>query len=642
MNAPIPVTAVAVPTIAVDAIVASPSNPRKSFDETYLAELAESIKEHGLIQPITVRPLPLDHFFKFNQQNPDRDPSSLTPSFEIVVGECRWRAAKLAGLTEIPAFWRELDDKQVLEIQVIENLQRRDVHPIEEADGYLQLMRVHGYTADEIAEKIGKSRSYVYARTKLAALSQPARAIIFSEKIDASIALLIARISDEAAQVKALKDLRNQAGANNEVSFRDAKWLLRHGFQRNLDIAIFSTEDASLLPKIGSCTACQKRSGNSPEICPDIDGPDVCTDVKCFAAKDSAHRTQQINATKKRGIKVYTGDAVKEFAEHGTAWSIDRDKWVVLDEEIGDDMQNRTYRMVLGDATPVAAAIEVKTNNGLQLIELGEPTAIEEALREAGYKPAFSDDADENESPATATRGAQSQNSAERETNLKKVEDEKVNRKALQNAIVDHLLATTSVPNPSRLIVALAIAHLAQVVSYSEVNEETLARLGIEVPAEFDENELLAKAREAMATWPINKALAYLALEVTHQDATDFFDWRDKTLHPATDLQAIADAIGLSEPKPLPELNPAPAWPFPVADKEADATTADASLKVGDRVRIKEGVKGPNRHIRKVCGRDGVIDSESNGRFVIRLGPGRNGLANDFGAEDLTRLATGE
>ena len=142
MNAFTPHGALAIPTLPIAAIIPSPSNPRKRFDDAYLDELAESIKTHGLIQPITVRPLPLDHLFDYNHKHPNTEPGE-TPTYEIVVGECRWRAAQRAGLVDIPAFWRELDDKQVLEIQVVENLQRRDVHPLEEADGYRMLIETN-------------------------------------------------------------------------------------------------------------------------------------------------------------------------------------------------------------------------------------------------------------------------------------------------------------------------------------------------------------------------------------------------------------------------------------------------------------------------------------------------------------------
>src|ERR1051325_5469934 len=119
------------------AITASPFNHRKKF--TGIDELALSIKTQGLISPITVRP----------QRN--------RPGFhELVVGERRWRAAKKAGVLTIAAIVRELTDKQVLEIQLIENVQRVDVHPLEEADGYEELLEKHGYDVDGIAAKTGK------------------------------------------------------------------------------------------------------------------------------------------------------------------------------------------------------------------------------------------------------------------------------------------------------------------------------------------------------------------------------------------------------------------------------------------------------------------------------------------------------
>lgn len=621
MNASTPAAAVAVPAIAIDQIVASPSNPRKSFDETYLAELAQSIKEHGLIQPITVRPNPLDT-------------NGLWP-YQLVVGECRWRAAKLAGLTEIAAFWRDLDDKQVLEIQVIENLQRRDVHPIEEADGYEQLMTVHGYKAEEIAEKIGKSRSYVYARTKLAALCSEARKIVLDEKIDASIALIVARLG-EKDQLAVLKQMRYQAGAGNPLSFRDAKYAIRNGFTRELLCAAFPLDDATLVKAAGSCTACPKRSGNAHELFPDIDGTDVCTDVKCHAAKHAAVRTRSINDATQRGIKVYVGEEAKTVAAQGTEWSIDRETWVVLDDDIDGDEEGRTYRQALGKDAPVAAMVEVRSNNGTALIELGEPTAIAKALKKAGITLPESEDAE----PMT---GAPPRSTSDYELWDEKIAEEKARRMALDQRIVDHLLTARLGPiDLDAAIVALAIAHLRQAVLYSEIDETLLARLGISVPDEYNESEELEKACAIMAEWTIGRALAYLASSLAHNDTHDFSDRYEEEIKPALSMQAIAEALGLDEAKAeekpiLPQLDPRPAWPFPVA-AETIAAADDAPLQVGDRVKIKDGVKGPNRHIRKVCGREGVIETVAGESYAVRLGPGRNGLASDFAAGDLQLL----
>ena len=116
--------------------------PRKDFDDETLAELADSISQHGILQPLLVRPI-------------------FGGGYQIVAGERRWRAARMAGLTTVPAIIRELDDEQVMEIALIENLQREDLSPLEEAMGYQSLMDSYDMTQEEVAKIVGKSRSAV-------------------------------------------------------------------------------------------------------------------------------------------------------------------------------------------------------------------------------------------------------------------------------------------------------------------------------------------------------------------------------------------------------------------------------------------------------------------------------------------------
>jgi len=134
-------------SLAIDQIHESTTNPRRTFDEAKLYELAESIKHNGLIQPITVRP---------NNQ-----------CFEIVAGARRYRAAQLAELFSIPARIVEIDDAKALEWQLVENSQRVDVHPYEEAQGFQRLLDIPGYDVTALVEKSGKSASHVYARLSL-------------------------------------------------------------------------------------------------------------------------------------------------------------------------------------------------------------------------------------------------------------------------------------------------------------------------------------------------------------------------------------------------------------------------------------------------------------------------------------------
>jgi ParB/RepB/Spo0J family partition protein len=165
--------------VPMSTIVPSPTNPRKHFDQVELAELARSIKEVGIIEPIIVRPI------------------AATPKgqgYEIVAGERRWRAANLAELPEVAVIVRPLTDTQVLEIQVIENLQRRDLHPLEEAGGYHALMTRAKYDAARIAERLGKSAKYVYDRVKLLDLIDDAKKLFMADTITAGHAILLARL----------------------------------------------------------------------------------------------------------------------------------------------------------------------------------------------------------------------------------------------------------------------------------------------------------------------------------------------------------------------------------------------------------------------------------------------------------------
>ncbi len=165
---------VAAQLVHLDRVIPSKTNPRHTFDQAKLAELTESVRRHGVLQPILVRPK--------------------GAGFELVAGERRYRAAKAAGLAEIPASVRELSDVAVLELQVIENLQREDIHPLEEAQGYRRLLETKEYTVARIAERIGRSAVYVYDRVKLLKLTKEAQALFMDGKITAGHAVILSRL----------------------------------------------------------------------------------------------------------------------------------------------------------------------------------------------------------------------------------------------------------------------------------------------------------------------------------------------------------------------------------------------------------------------------------------------------------------
>ncbi len=172
-------------TIDPDQIVPSPTNPRKHFDPESMAELVESMRRHGVMQPLLVR----------------KNPRILDKArYELVAGERRWRAAKAAGLHFVPVTIRELSDEEALELQAIENLQRQDLSPMEEAAGYQVLLKLPGYNMARLVARTGRKESTIYGKLKLLDLPEPAKAAVQAGTMTPSVAEVIARASANARE----------------------------------------------------------------------------------------------------------------------------------------------------------------------------------------------------------------------------------------------------------------------------------------------------------------------------------------------------------------------------------------------------------------------------------------------------------
>jgi len=165
--------------------------PREYFDEEALQDLADSISRYGLIQPITVRKLD-------------------TGYYQIIAGERRWRASRLAGLTEVPVRLIEADDKTTAELALVENLQREDLNPIEEAKGYKTLIEIYGLTQDEAAKSVGRSRPAVSNALRLLSLSAPVMEMVEKNVLSAGHARALLPISDEEKQLEAANEVLNK------------------------------------------------------------------------------------------------------------------------------------------------------------------------------------------------------------------------------------------------------------------------------------------------------------------------------------------------------------------------------------------------------------------------------------------------
>lgn len=188
-------------TIPIEFVARSPKNPRRYFDEAELQDLAGSIRQHGIVQPVVVRTVSKDRY-------------------EIIAGERRWRAAQLAGLVEIPVIVRDVDDRTALELAIVENVQRADLNPLEEALGYEQLIAEHGYTQNDLGEIIGKSRSHVANSLRLLKLPDPVRDMLADGSLSAGHARALVSTPDPFTLAKTI--------AQKGLSVRDAEKLAQN------------------------------------------------------------------------------------------------------------------------------------------------------------------------------------------------------------------------------------------------------------------------------------------------------------------------------------------------------------------------------------------------------------------------------
>jgi ParB/RepB/Spo0J family partition protein len=194
LSAESPTRSVGVRVVPIDRIDPNPQQPRLVFNQETLEELAASIREHGVLQPILVRPIGINRF-------------------QLIAGERRWRASTLAGLDTIPALIEEIDDDTALEISIIENLQREDISPLDEASMYDRMIRDHGYSIRKLADKLGKDKGYVENRLRLADAPPEVRALVSVRKDTLSHAYELMKVDDP----KKRKRLADQV-ASGELS----------------------------------------------------------------------------------------------------------------------------------------------------------------------------------------------------------------------------------------------------------------------------------------------------------------------------------------------------------------------------------------------------------------------------------------
>lgn len=260
--------------IALSEINPDPNQPRKFFDPVALESLTNSIQKDGVLQAIVVRPV--------------------NGTYMIVCGERRFKAATAAGLPEIPATIRPLNDEQALEIQFIENIQRDDVHPMDEATTFKQMLenKLHPYTIEDIAAKINKPVSYVSHRLVLNNLIPDLQKEFWSGKFLIGHAVLFARLTHED-QKEVRKHAKEWSGKEYK-SINELKDHIERNIMHVLSKAPFKKDDPTLNPAMGPCTTCPFKSGNNPSLFNDIKEQDRCFRPGCYEKKLSSHTIKAV------------------------------------------------------------------------------------------------------------------------------------------------------------------------------------------------------------------------------------------------------------------------------------------------------------------------------------------------------------
>src|SRR5580698_4676816 len=278
----------------------SKTNPRRTFEESALKELAESIKSQGVLSPLLVRPL---------TEN----------GFEIIAGARRYRAAQIAEQSSVPVRIVHLSDAAALEAQLVENLIRAEIHPMEEAQGFRALLDLEDpkYSVEQIAAKVGKTPAFVAQRLKLADLAPTAVEAFYADAIGVGHALLLAKLPAEQ-QEQALKACFKEVYANGDkparilLPVRNLQFWIATNVLLILKDAPFNKRDAQLVPTAGSCADCPKRTGNNKLLFGDDLGKqgDQCTDTTCYQAKVDAHVAKTI-AAKPELVQISTAYGVQ-------------------------------------------------------------------------------------------------------------------------------------------------------------------------------------------------------------------------------------------------------------------------------------------------------------------------------------------
>lgn len=265
--------------IRLSSISANPANPRKIFNQKSLNELADSIASVGIIQPLVVR--------------------KVGKGYQLLAGERRWRAAQIAGLKTVPVTIREATDEQALEIMLLENMQREDVHPLEEGNGFKSLRDINGMRIRDIAGRVGKSEDYILDRIRLTLLIPELQQAFMDDKMNITTAVCASKLSTDAQKL-----FLKEVGSRNNMNYSSSYFEKFRGDLRKVN---WDKKKVDIFPGAPACSVCQFNTATH-EMFPDEVRKPHCQNIKCFERKSRAGLLAELEKCRENGTPVAIAD----------------------------------------------------------------------------------------------------------------------------------------------------------------------------------------------------------------------------------------------------------------------------------------------------------------------------------------------
>lgn len=484
-------------------LVPSKTNREVIEDEELLASAA-TVKLYGILQPLLVRPIPPERL-----QDTFEDPATRRATHEIIAGERRFVMARIAGLRKVPVLIKNADGATAATMQLVENIHRQNLNPLQEASGIQHLIESYGLTREGVAEAIGKGRTHVFETLRLLNICPDAMAALKAGTLNRSVALLVAQRPTPELQVEYLQKVLKGGPDGGPMSHRAAKHLADTQYMTDLTKAVFDIRDADLIFVAGACTTCAKRTGANPELW-DKAGTDVCTDTGCFAKKKEAHYERVTKEAQEKGRKVITGREAREImpTENSTPAG-----YLLLDKPTHGSAE--PVRQLLGQDVPAGKVVLIETPSGA-MVEAIPQRAAGAALEAKGKA----------EKPVKADKRTAEEVQQEHSTRWRR------------RAVMQTIEALKDFDEPATIPAVVAYRYIRN--EAREADEEAVAAI-FNLPRNYLESEL-DEAVEKVMGMPLKVQLQALMMLACAVDLQELFD---RPVDEARQLTACAELVGV-------------------------------------------------------------------------------------------------